>query len=129
MKHIQTILASVLILLFAAVLIVVSLVIYEELFRKEEVYRQSSPDGEYVFVLSQVGSPGWPFGPVKAQIEVRSFKGKRMDRESIVVHTDGGQLSQYNIETIRWHDTFLEVVCCGEDGATAYVLDFAGKQP
>lgn len=129
MKIIKKILASLLILLFTAVLITAALVIYEEQFRKEEVYRQSSPDGKYVFVLSQVGSPGWPFGPVKAQIEVRSPKGKRMDRESIVVHTDGGRLSRYNIEKIRWYDTFLEVVCRGEDGTAAYVLEFAGKRP
>ena len=125
MKYIKKILVAVLILLFAAVLSFVCLVIYEEQFRKEEVYRQSSPDGAYVFVLSQVGSPGWPFGPVKAQIEVRISTGKRMDKESIVVHTDGGRLSEYNIEKIQWHDTFLEVVCRGEDGDAAYVLEFA----
>lgn len=124
MKHTKKILVSVLILLFAVVLITAFLLIYEEQFRKEEVYREYSPDGEYVFVLSQVGSPGWPFGPVKAQIEVRSSTGKRMDKEGIVVHTDGGQLSKYNIEEIQWNDTFLYVVCCGEDGTAAYILVF-----
>ena len=110
---------------FTGVLAVVSLFIYEEQFRKEEVYRESSPDGRYTVVLSQVGSPGWPFGPVKAEIKVLDSDGKTVDRKSVVVHTDGGQLSIYNIETIDWCDDVLKVACVGEDGVAVYTLEYS----
>lgn len=101
----------------------VSLFIYEDQFAKREVYRESSSNGEFVFVLYQVGQPGWPFGPVKAEIRVLNEKGKTMDKESIVIHTDGAQLNEFYIDEICWGDNMVEVVCSGEDGTASYVLE------
>ena len=44
-----------------------------------KIYRESSPNNEYVFALYQVGLPKWPFDPVKAQIKVVNSSGKTVD--------------------------------------------------
>ena len=109
---------------FAVIMVLASVFIYEDQFKKREVYRVENPDNGFAFVLYQVGSPGWPFGPVKAEIRVVNSNGKTLDKEAIVIHTDGAQLSKYYIDGLRWYDTMLEVVCSGEDGTATYVLEF-----
>ena len=123
MKIFKIILISIILLILISVVLFVSLFIYEDQFAKREVYRESSPNGEFVFVLYQVGQPGWPFGPVKAQIRVLNVKGKTIDKESIVIHTDGAQLHEVYIDEVCWGDNIIEVVCTGEDGLASYVLD------
>ncbi len=127
MKLFKKIILSVFILLFVAAVVFVSLFIYGDQFKKTEVHREYSPDGAYEFVLYQVGAPGWPFGPVKAEIRVLDSEGDVLDKESIVVHTDGGSLTAYNLDELRWGDTALEVVCHGEDGAATYILELGGN--
>lgn len=123
MKIFKRILISIILLILISVVLFVSLFIYEDQFAKREVYRESSPNGEFVFVLYQVGQPGWPFGPVKAQIKILNSEGKTIDKEAIVIHTDGGQLNEFYIDEVCWSDNTIEVVCSGEDGTASYVLE------
>lgn len=97
--------------------------VYEENFKKTEVYREQSPNKEYEFVLYQVGAPAWPFGPVKAEIRVLDPDGKTIDKESIVVYNDGGTLSEYNVDDVRWNYNSVEFICVAEVSAT-YMLEF-----
>ena len=127
MKIFKRILISIILLILISVVLFVSLFIYEDQFAKREVYRESSPNGEFVFVLYQVGQPGWPFGPVKAQIKILNSEGKTIDKEAIVIHTDGAQLNECYLDEINWGDTALEVVCRGEDGTSTYVLELNHK--
>lgn len=110
-----------------AVIFFVAINVYADRFMKSEVYREASPDGEFQFVLYQVGQPGWAFGPVKAQLCVLDSNGKTVDKESIVIHTDGAQLNECYLDEINWGDTALEVVCRGEDGTATYVLELNHK--
>ena len=123
MKVFKRVLISIVLLISILIILFVSLFIYEDQFARKEVYRQSSPNGEFVFVLYQVGQPGWPYGPVKAQIRVLNSKGKTIDKESIVVHTDGAQLNEFCIDEICWKENIIEVICSGEDGSASYVLN------
>ncbi len=123
MKIFKRILISIILLILISVVLFVSLFIYEDQFAKREVYRESSPNGEFVFVLYQVGQPGWPFGPVKAQIKILNSEGKTIDKEAIVIHTDGAQLNEFYIDEVCWSDNTIEVVCSGEDGTASYVLE------
>ncbi len=91
---------------------------YFHLFLKTEVYRETSPDYEHEFIFYQVGEPDWPFGPVKAQIVVVDAAGETVDRESIIVHTDGAALSEYCIREFEWSDTTLTIECTGEEEGT-----------
>lgn len=123
MKIYKRILISIVLLVSISIILFVSLFIYEDQFAKSEVYRESSPNGDFIFVLYQVGQPGWPFGPVKAEIRVLNAKGKTIDKESIVIHTDGAQLNEVYIDEICWSENMIEVVCSGEDGTASYVLE------
>ena len=123
MKIFERILISIILLILISVVLFVSLFIYEDQFAKREVYRESSPNGEFVFGHYQVGQPGWPFGPVKAQIKILNSEGKTIDKEAIVIHTDGGQLNEFYIDEVCWSDNTIEVVCSGEDGTASYVLE------
>ncbi len=69
MKVFKRIMLSLIAILFVVVVSVIALFIYEVQFKKIAVYRESSPSEDYIFILYQVGQPGWPFGSVKAQIE------------------------------------------------------------
>lgn len=127
MKLFKNIFNSIVLFFFVLAIFFVSYFIFSDQFVKQEVYRQSSPNGEFVFVLFQVGQPRWPFGPVKAQIRVMNSKGKTIDKESIVIHTDGGQLNEFYIDEICWGEEILEVICSGEDGTASYVLELSKK--
>ena len=122
MKLFKRIVIAVVIVVFAAIILFVSAFIYEDQFKKTEVYREKSPDSAYEFVLYQVGSPSWPFGPVKAEIKVMDSIGKTVDKESILIYNDGAPVFEYNVEEIRWYDTKLELDCIGEISAT-YILE------
>ena len=121
-KPFKIVLLSIFLLIVTAVVVFASLFFYEKYFQVQEVYRVDGPDGRSVFVLCQVGQPDWPFGPVGAQIKTLDAQGKIVDRKSIVVNTDGAQLSKYNVWELNWSEESLEVVIVGEDGTAAYVL-------
>ncbi len=123
MKIFKKFIISLVVVVFIAIISFVSVFIYAEFFEKREVYRESNPDNEYEFVLYQVGSPSWPFGPVKAEIRVINSTGKTVDKESILIYNDGSPVYEYNVQEIRWYDTKLEFDCSGEISAT-YVLEF-----
>lgn len=112
--------------LLALIVIAISTFVYFERFHKTEIYRESSPDGLHTFVLCQVGSPGWPFGPVKAEIRVLNAKGRTVAKEAFWVNNDGGSLYEFNIKAIRWYEAKLELDLKGADDPTptTYVLNW-----
>ena len=112
-----SILAVILAVVIAATLFVGAFIaglIYEEHFKKVEIYREPSPSNEYVFVLYQVGAPEWPFGPVKAEVRVLDSKGKTLDKESVLVYTDGACLTYHYISTVLWEEDSFEIDFNGE---------------
>lgn len=123
MKIFKRIIISLVILVFIVIISFVSVFIYAEFFEKREVYREVNPNTEYEFILYQVGSPSWSYGPVKAEIKVINSAGKTVDKESILIYNDGGPVFKYNVQEIHWYDTKLEFDCSGEISAT-YVLEF-----
>ena len=114
------------VILFCAIVFSFFMIIYANDYAKHEIYREDSSDGEYVFVLYQVGSPKWPFGPVKAHIRVYNQSDKIIDRKEFWVNNDGTRLTEFNIKEIRWYDTEIEVDIKGYDDkfSTTYVLNW-----
>ena len=118
MKKLRKIVIASSVIIAAAVILFISAFIYEDQFKKIEIYREGSPDSDYEFVLYQVGAPSWPYGPVKAEIKVIDAKGKTADRESILIYNDGAPVYEDNVKGIRWYDNRIEVDCGGEKSAT-----------
>ena len=126
MKKLKVVIVSLIVIILVAIFSFISLLFYAEYFEKREIYREMSPNSEFEFVLYQVGSPEWPFGPVKAQIMVVNSNGKTVDKEAISIHNDGAGLYEYNIKNIYWYDTRLELECTGttENSTAIYILEF-----
>ena len=126
MKKLKVAIYGLIVIILVAIFSFVSLLIYAEYFEKREVYREMSPNNEFEFVLYQVGSPEWPFGPVKAQIKVVDTGGKLINKETISIHNDGAGVSEFNIKEICWYDTKLELQCTGttEHSIATYILEF-----
>ncbi|MBQ8433034.1 MAG: hypothetical protein IJX28_09145 [Clostridia bacterium] len=123
MKKLKIVLLSLLATILAAILFFVAVFIYTDQFKKEEIYRGTDPDSEYVFVLYQVGAPGWPFGPVKAEVRVLNAMGNTVDKESVLVYTDGARLTESYIGEINWGEKTLEIDFLGEN-RTSCVLEW-----
>lgn len=123
MKLFKKIILATVVAILAAVVCFISIVVYHEEFKKKEVYRQTSPDGEYTVVLYQVGQPEWPFGAVKAEIRLLNANRKTLDQESIEIHTDGGQLHGFFVEEVRWCDEAVEFECTQADGLDAITCE------
>ncbi len=127
-KKPKKIFLAVFLMFLAAVIFFASAFIYSEEYKKTEVYREQSPNGEFEFVLYQVGSPGWPFGPVKAQVKLLNAKGEMVDKtENFWVDTDGSALREYYIKDVLWQDKELKVVFSGEDGLQNQILNANAK--
>lgn len=124
MKKIHPLIIVLCVLLVIASLFVFAFV-YAEHYAKEEICRVDSPSGEYTYVLTQIGSPGWPFGPVKAQIKVLNSKGRTVDKSTFWVNNDGGGLSATQIKDVRWNDASVEIDLKGADDAepTTYTYE------
>lgn len=125
MKLLKRTVFTIVLIVIAAIFLFISFIIYQEEIRKKEIYRETNPDGDCVFVLYQVGQPDFPFGGVKAEIRLLNANGKTVDKESFNIHTDGGQLNQFYIEEVRWSDATVEFICNQADGldAVTYVLE------
>lgn len=83
-----------------------------------ELLRETSPNGNYVIVINEIGEPDWPFGA--DHIEVRLFEnmnvnGYRVSFEADV-HNDGGHAG-YKVE---WFDNGVQIALSGEEQPTAY---------
>lgn len=83
-------------------------VVYSEFFRAETINTQTSPDGRYTLYLQQIGSPGWPFGPVTAQVMLKEGK-KTIEKQKVEVYNDGGPVWKDQWE-IEWGENSVVIV-------------------
>lgn len=87
--------------------------------RTTELLRETSPNGDFVIVVSEKGEPDWPFGP--AHVEVSLFEtgdsGYRVSIES-EVHNDGGHAGVQ----VAWLEESVQIVLSGKEQPDAAVL-------
>ncbi|MBE6797661.1 MAG: hypothetical protein E7531_04920 [Ruminococcaceae bacterium] len=112
--------------LFIIFLAIFMVVIIAACFIKEEIFitSQTSPDGNYVVSLYQVGSPQWPFGSVDARLVLENANGKKVDKVKFSLANDGAGVFEGNIEKITWKKNQVEIIM-GEADTTnqfTYVL-------
>ncbi len=85
------------ILLTAALLLAGFLLLYPE-----EVFQVPSPNGDYVLHFYQIGSPGFPLGPVTVLAAVTDSRGYVSDATVFRLQTDGASLSIHNFSDAQW---------------------------
>ena len=81
----------------------------------DEIATYNSPDGEYILVFEQMGSPQWPFGPVDVRLTLKNHKGKTIKRVSTQVHNDGGSADEWNVKSIDWNEDTVVVTLRGAE--------------
>ncbi len=128
MKKLKSIFLIVfLILLIVGIAIVATYVYYDQL-KKTEVFREYSPNDAFEVVVFQVGSPKWPFGPVKAQIKLYNSNGKIVVKtDAFWVDTDGAPLFDSMIEQVSWHDKVVDMTLWGENQPQTHTLQAGAK--
>lgn len=82
--------------------------VYSEFFHTTTINTQSSPDGRYTLYLQQIGSPGWPFGPVTAQVTLKEGT-KTIEKQKVEVYNDGGPVWENQWE-VEWRDDSVVIV-------------------
>ena len=84
--------------------------VYTDRYEVTEKGRELSPDGRVEVILEQIGSPGFPFGPVKVRIRVKyTFREKDYTVIETSMYNDGGGLSDYNW-SIEWSKETVTII-------------------
>ena len=124
MKIFKRILIAFIVIILVSIISFVVIFIYEDQFKKREIYQENSPDGNYTIVLYQVGSPQWSFGSVKAKLVLEDANGKKIDEEDFGLANDGAGVFEGNVKEITWMENQVKIIM-GESDTTkqfTYIL-------
>ena len=126
MKIFKRILIAFIVIILVSIISFVAIFIYEDQFKKREIYQENSPDGNYTIVLCQVGSPQWSFGSVKAKLVLEDANGKKIDEEDFGLANDGAGVFEGNVKEITWMENQVKIIM-GESDTTrqfTYILSY-----
>lgn len=126
MKIFKRILIAFIVIILVSIISFVAIFIYEDQFKKREIYQENSPDGNYTIVLYQVGSPQWSFGSVKAKLVLEDANGKKIDEEDFGLANDGAGVFEGNVKKITWMEKQVKIIM-GESDTTkqfTYILSY-----
>ena len=110
MKIFKRILIAFIVIILVSIISFVAIFIYEDQFKKREIYQENSPDGNYTIVLYQVGSPQWSFGSVKAKLVLEDANGKKIDEEDFGLANDGAGVFEGNVKEITWMENQVKII-------------------
>lgn len=88
--------------------------------RKTELLREASPNGDYLLVIQELGTPGWPFGKDHLRISLYEKKSAHFYRVSLDadVSNDGGRAS-FEVE---WLEDGVQIILKGSEQPDAYYI-------
>lgn len=126
MKILKRILLALLII-FVVVCITVCVLLCMIRYRRTEVVKITSPDGEHTAVVTQIGEPEWPFGPSHCELDL--YKGKKkVTGYRFDIYDDGGNAYEGNFG-FRWTDDGMCLtVTASEQPETVYMVPFDGGE-
>lgn len=89
--------------------------------QKTELFREISPNGEYRLIISEIGTPDWPFGDDHLRVTlygigdeslyyVASFKADV---------ANNGMQAEYEVQ---WLEDGVQITLIGSDQPTAYYI-------
>jgi hypothetical protein len=85
---------------------------------KTELLRESSPDGNYILIITRLGEPDWPFGSDHLRITLFEDTNSYSVSFKADVANDGG----YGNYEITWLDDGVQIALSGEEQPTAYYI-------
>lgn len=112
------------ILLLIETLIIVSAVLWGCLTfvnsKKTELLRETSPDGNYLLIIQELGTPDWPFGADHLKISLYEQNAEPRYRVSFQADvSNDGCTANYEIE---WLEDSVQIALIGSEQPTAYYV-------
>jgi len=91
--------------------------------KKTELLRETSPDGNYLLIIQELGTPDWPFGADHLIVSLYEQNTEPRYRVSFQADvSNDGCMADYEIE---WLEEGVQIVLIGSEQPTAYyVLPF-----
>lgn len=91
--------------------------------KKTELLRETSPDGNYLLIIQELGTPDWPFGADHLKISLYEQNAEPRYRVSFQADvSNDGCTANYEIE---WLEDSVQIALIGSEQPTAYyVLPF-----
>lgn len=84
---------------------------------------ETSPDGDYLLIIQELGEPGWPFGDDTLRISLYGSKSVHFYRVSLDADVaNNGMQASFEVE---WLEDGVQIVLMGcEQPAAYYILPF-----
>lgn len=115
----------VFILLMLAILI--GSMVYVMEYKITQVGVETSYDGKYEVVFSQIGEPDWPFGSTSVRIEVWEKEGEKIEQVETSIRDDGASLRESNWR-VEWYPAGLDITLIGsEQKDDVYTVYYQGE--
>lgn len=87
--------------------------------KNTELFREYSPNREYVLYITEIGTPAWPFGPDRVKITM--YKSEAPDQcvsFRADVRNDGAPAGY----EVTWLDDGVQITLSGEEQPTSYYI-------
>jgi len=88
--------------------------------KETEILRETSPNGDYVLCISEIGTPDWPFG--KDHLFIMFYENDNLENYRISFSADvanNGCKASYEIE---WLEEGVLIALKGSEQPTAYYI-------
>lgn len=113
--------------IFLVLAILVGGLVYVMEYKVTEVGVETSYDGKYEVVFSQIGEPQFPFGSTSVRIEVREKNGEKIDQIEASIRDDGASLHESNWQ-VDWYPAGLDITLMGsEQEDDIYTVYYEGE--
>ena len=87
--------------------------------KKVEIFKEISPDGNYVLVIHQLGEPDWPFGA--DHLSVSLYEQKPLNYR-VSFHADVANDGCNASYQVTWMKDGVQIALIGSEQPTAYYI-------
>lgn len=87
--------------------------------KKTELYRETSPNGEFRLIISEIGTPDWPFGDDHLRVTLYGTDGNLYMASFKADVANNGMQAGYEVE---WLEDSVQIALIGSDQPTAYYI-------
>ena len=87
--------------------------------KKTELFRETSPDGGYLLVIEELGSPDWPFGNDHLRVTLYGTEENSYRASFKADVANNGVQAGYEVS---WAQNGVQIVLSGSEQPTAYYM-------
>ena len=87
--------------------------------KKTELYRETSPNGEFRLIISEIGTPDWPFGYDHLRVALYGTDGNDYRASFRADVANKGMQAGFEVE---WLEDSVQITLIGSGQPTAYYI-------